>query len=115
MKKILLLLCVLASSGILAFAQVQPVWTNTINGLPDSAHMFPVKTLLDANSNVLVLSAYRSIPASEYKVVLKRFGSNGSLLWTFTFDNSGAGSPRAFDMVMDDSANCYIAGGLMDL
>lgn len=100
-----------------ANCQQSPIWVRNMNTLPDSAYLFPVKTLTDQNNNVFALSTYykyQSLPSPIYKVILKKFDSNGNLLWDLDFDNGGVGKPRGFDMAIDDSGNCYIAGGLMD-
>ena len=98
-------------------AQSYPLWTQTINSLPDSAYVFPVRTLVDHSGNPIVLSTYsKPIGAvTENKIILNKYTSNGQHLWQRTFDNSGSGSPRGFDMALDDQDNIYVAGGLMSL
>ncbi len=97
-----------------SFAQVQPQWTRTINNLPDSAYLFPVKVLNDLNNNVIVLSSYALNSGAGNKIVLRKYDYNGVLLWNLVYDNSGIGSPRGFDMVIDSTGNTYIAGGFMN-
>lgn len=114
-NSILLLIAVL--SNLSSSAQQNPVWIQNLNTLPDSAYLFPVKTMTDLNDNVITLSTYyKLIPPSAYiyKVVMNKFDSSGNLLWTLDFDNGGSGKPRGFDMVVDYSGNSYIAGGFTD-
>ncbi len=118
MKKILLIIFLLFtfSSVSKLIAQNSPVWTREINSLPDSSYMFPVRTLNDANNNVLVLSTYKktiSPGVDTYKIYLRKFNAAGTIDWTVVYDNNGIGQPRGFDMVIDNIGNCYIAGGFM--
>ncbi len=111
---ILTLATILNSSST---AQQSPVWIQNFNTLPDSAYLFPVKTMTDLNNNVITLSTYyKLIPPSayNYKVVLNKFDPSGNLLWSLDFDNGGIGNPRGFDMVIDYSGNSYVAGGFTD-
>ena len=98
-------------------AQSYPQWTQTINSLPDSAFVHPVRTLVDHSGNPIVLSTYSKIigGSTENKMILNKYNSNGQHLWQRTFDNSGVGNPRGFDMALDDQDNIYVAGGLMSI
>lgn len=113
MKRIILI-TTLVSILVFAHAQVQPQWTQTINTLPDSAYLLPVKVLTDANSDVIVLCTYSPSTGVDNKIVLHKYDGFGSLIWTYTFNNSSTGSPRGFDMVLDSAGNIYVAGGFMD-
>ncbi len=87
-----------------------------MNTSPDSAFLFPVKTLTDQGNNILVLSTYqKNIPPSTTinKIHLNKFDIFGNLVWNLEFDNNGLGNPKAFDFAVDDSGNCLLAGGLM--
>jgi hypothetical protein len=99
-----------------AFSQNSPLWTRDMTTLPDSAYLFPVKTLNDNNNNIYVLSTYMistSPGVNVNKIYLNKFNDSGSLLWNLIFDNNGTGDPRGYDMAVDNYGNCYIAGGLM--
>jgi hypothetical protein len=113
MKRNLLtwLLCLIS---VAIQAQSQPVWTKSINALPDSGYMFPVRTIVDANNNSYVLSAYGAIGGGNNKIVVNKIGSTGSIAWTFVYNHGGTGSPRGFDMVLNNAGQCFIAGGFMD-
>jgi len=98
------------------FSQAAPVWTQDITAAPDSAYMFPVATQHDGYNNVYVLATYQD-PAgpggAAFKIYLNRYNSAGALSWSLIYDHNGSGSPRGFDMAVDDIGNCYVAGGLM--
>ncbi len=117
MKHLLFILIVLLFlTGISAEAQTPPVWTHDINSSPDTASLFPVRTLNDDSNHVYVLSTYMktvSVGNDEYKIYLKKYDQAGALIWTLIYDHAGTGKPQGFDMVMDHDGNCYIAGGLM--
>lgn len=108
---------ILILSALNLYSQSAPQWIRDINALPDTvATTYPVRTLTDVNGDILVLSVfYKSTgPGSfENKIYLRKYNLNGSVLWTYIFNNGGIGNPRAYDMVLDNSGNCYIAGGLM--
>jgi hypothetical protein len=103
----------------LSCAQVlqSPSWTRSLNTLPDPAQLAPVKTLVDAGGNVLVLSTYfnHSGGSTINKIYLNKFDLNGNPLWNLVYDNNGFGQPRAFDFALDNSDNIYIAAALMDV
>ena len=104
----------LFNSQVLAI--IPPVWTRTVNAQPDTNPVFPVKVLNDINGNCYVLSTYShtiTIGNVINKVYLTRFDFLGNMTWQFVFDNGGTGQPRGFDMCLDNSGNCYIAGGWM--
>jgi hypothetical protein len=105
------LLCLMSS---VSFAQHQPLWTQTMNNLPDSAYLFPVRTVTDAFDNSIVLSAYGVPGGGTNKVVVNKFSSSGQLIWNVTYDHVGTGSPRGWDMAISPAGACYIAGGFMD-
>ncbi len=97
-------------------AQNVPVWTRDINTLPDTANLFPVRTLNDANNNVYVLSTYsKTISTSviDNKIYLRKYTEFGVVVWTLIYDNNGIGKPKGFDMAIDISGNCYVAGAFM--
>jgi hypothetical protein len=96
-------------------AQNSPVWTQTMNTLPDSASLSPVRTLVDGNNGIYVLSGYyknigTGIPVR--KIYLYKYSDTGALLWSLIFDNNGIGEPMAYDMAVDSTGDCYLAGGL---
>jgi hypothetical protein len=99
-----------------AFSQAVPAWTQDITSAPDSAYMFPVATQHDGFNNIYVLSTYQD-PAGPgsgtFKIYLNRYNSAGDLSWNLIYDHNGVGSPRGFNMTVDDLGNCYVAGGLM--
>ena len=90
-------------------------WTRPLDTSPDSAALFPEKTIVTDSGFVYALSSYRKIVGMSFiaKIYLTKFEDNGDIIWQMIFDNNGIGEPRGFDMVTDLSGNCYIAGGLM--
>ena len=103
-------------SASLVNAQSTPEWTRNINSLPDTFPVYPVKVLNDANGNCFVLSSSQqtiSVSTIIYKIILTQFDYQGNINWQLVFDNAGNGEPRGFDMTLDNSGNCYIAGGWM--
>lgn len=99
-----------------ANAQTPPEWTRTINVVPDSSPVYPVRMTQDMNGNCNVLSTYqKSISPTNiiHKIVLTQFDYNGNTNWQLIFDNNGTGNPRGFDMATDANGNCYIAGAFM--
>jgi len=117
MKKPLLLITLfLFIVSLKGFSQSSPVWTQSINAAPDSAYVFPVKTLVDGNNNVLVLSTWMKTLSSgmnSFKIYLHKYTETGSLVWNLVIDSNGIGDPRGFDMATDGIGNFYIAGGLL--
>jgi hypothetical protein len=100
-----------------AHAQNLPVWTRSVSSLTDSALVFPVKTISDGNNHIYVLSTYyKTFGAGNFtnKLYLNKYDHTGGLLWSLIYDNGGSGKPRGFDMALDISGNCYIAGGFME-
>ena len=91
-------------------AQSSPLWTETINSLPDSSNLFPVKTEVDIFGNVVTLCYQSDTP--ERNIFLRKFDTDGNVLWTQIFDIPGIYDPRGFDMAVDSSANIYVAGGV---
>ncbi len=119
MKKYTLIL-----TGFLLFSSViksqvinSPAWVMNINTSPDSAQLFPVKTLTDVSGNVLVLSTYYKNQSGSIinKIHLNKFDTDGNLIWNLSFDNNGNGQPRPYDCALDNSGNIYIAGAFMEL
>ncbi len=96
-----------------ANAQSAPIWTQTINSAPDSSHVFPVSTKTDVDGNIYVLCNESGPVGIDYKIHLKKYDTNGNLIWGLIFDNGGIDEPRGFDMELDSSGEIYIAGGLM--
>ena len=115
MKKVFLCAIVFLLFSVKADCQHAPIWTRNMDVSPDSASLYPEKTITDVHNNILVLSSYAKsgVPSVIYKIFVNRYDSTGNLLWNFTFDNNGTGNPRGFDIAVDDSGNCYIAGGFM--
>jgi hypothetical protein len=115
MKKLILLPFIsLVING--AIAQHSPQWTQTINALPDSGDIHPVKVIDDEANNIYVLSFYYKYLSTgiQNKIYLNKYNPDGVQLWSYVFDNSGAGEPRGFDLVTGPAGECYIAGGFMD-
>jgi hypothetical protein len=116
MKKItvtLLTILITCLSNFDSNAQNSPVWTQTINSSVDTATIAPVRTRNDANNNVYVLSFYYKSSGPVYKIHLNKYSMAGTLLWNLIYDNGGIGLPRGFDLAVDNTGNCYIAGGFM--
>ncbi|HNS11056.1 MAG TPA: T9SS type A sorting domain-containing protein [Bacteroidia bacterium] len=119
MKKIYLILFLISGFANMqsTIAQTAPQWIRNLNTLPDTAFLFPVKTMVDLNNNIFVLSTYHKyIQPSDFinKISLNKYDPSGNLIWNLDFDNGGIGKPRAFDMELDSSGNCYLAGALME-
>ena len=98
--------------------QQSPIWIQNLNTLPDTAFLPPSKTQVDLNNNVFSLSTYiQNLPQGDfvYKIVLKKFDTDGNLQWSLNYDNAGVGEPKGFAMAVDYSGNCYIAGGFMGI
>ena len=115
MKNIFFLLIVLFAYAK-AEAQSAPEWVRDINSSPDPAAVIPVRTLNDDSNHVFVLCTYMknlSPGVDDYKIYLKKYNDTGGLIWSLIYDHGGIGKPNGYDMVMDPSGNCYIAGGLM--
>ena len=91
-------------------AQSSPLWTQTMNTLPDSSNLLPVKTEVDIFGNVVTLSYKSDTP--ERNIFLRKFNTDGNVLWTQIFDIPGILDPRGFDLAVDSSANIYVAGGV---
>lgn len=116
MKKLYIFLFILMVQNFVIHAQTAPTWTRDMNAIPDTANVFPVRTLNDGNNNVYVLSTYVkniSPGVTANKIYLRKYDQSGNTIWTLIYDNGGTGSPRGFDMAIDIAGNCYIAGGLM--
>ena len=96
-------------------AQSAPLWTQTMNTLPDSSYLFPVKSKVDIFGNVVTLSVQSSSSVLSQKIFLRKFNTDGNILWTQLYDNSGIGDPRGYDLAVDSSGNIYVAGGLMSI
>ncbi|MBP9789401.1 MAG: T9SS type A sorting domain-containing protein [Bacteroidia bacterium] len=94
-------------------AQSTPLWTQTMNSLPDSSFLYPERTEVDIFGNVVTLCVQSATSGLDQKIYLRKFDTNGSIIWTQIFDNSGSGNPRGYDLAVDSSANIYVAGGLM--
>lgn len=94
-------------------AQSTPLWTQTMNALPDSSFLYPERTEVDIFGNVVTLCVQSTNSGLDQKIYLRKFDTNGNILWTQIFDNSGSGNPRGYDLAVDSSANIYVAGGLM--
>ncbi len=119
MKKLFFALFLIFSvtSSLSSIAQSGPQWIRNLNTLPDTAFLYPVKTMIDLNNHIFVLSTYHKyIQPSGFinKIILNKYDATGNLLWNLDFDNGGLGKPRAFDMELDYSGNCYLAGAFMD-
>ncbi|MBK8585962.1 MAG: hypothetical protein IPN88_11265 [Bacteroidetes bacterium] len=69
-------------------AQSTPLWTQTMNTLPDSSYLFPVKTEVDIFGNVVTLCVQSVSSVLDQKIYLRKFDTNGSIIWTQIFDNS---------------------------
>ena len=115
MKNKLLLTLITIFIQLNVNAQSTPLWTQTMNTLPDSSYLLPIQTKVDVFGNVVTLSTDYSImfPITQ-KIYLRKFNTDGNIIWTKTFDNSGIGNPRGYALEVDSSANVYVAGGLMD-
>jgi hypothetical protein len=92
----------------LTSAQLSPDWTRSINALPDSASVYPVRTLHDGNGNVYVLSTWdKQTSPGRTKIHLRKYTPGGTLEWTYIYGDS---TPRGMDLAVDDAGNSYIAG-----
>jgi len=117
MKKITKILFVCFASFLISKAalsqNISPVWTYSINSLPDTvASLRPVQFLSDAQGNIIVLSRYNdqsNVDSSVYKTCVKKLSSNGALIWTYIYESS---NPRPYKMVLDGQGNAYVAGTL---
>jgi len=110
-KILLSFICALVFTG--ALAQTGPVWTQTMNTLPDSSNLFPVSAKSDYYGNVFVVTSEVAQSSTDGKIHIYKYSPNGNLLWSRIFDNGGVNAPRAFDSAIDTAGNIYIAGGLM--
>ncbi len=118
MKKIILFTIVSFLVTVCSQAQDTAAWVRDITAAPDTALVFPVRTLNDDSNHVFVLSTYQKTLSPgqyEYKIYLKKYSNTGALIWSLIYDHGGSGNPRGMDMVLDPNGNCYIAGGLMIL
>ncbi|REJ81715.1 MAG: T9SS C-terminal target domain-containing protein [Bacteroidetes bacterium] len=111
--RLVLLFCFLTDA---INAQIAPLWIRSLNTSPDSAFLFPVRMIADANNDLFVLCQWdkQSNPDGEKgKVHLYKISPGGLILWNTVFDNNGSGDPRAFDMALDLNGDAYVACGLM--
>lgn len=117
MKKKLLLLsfCVFLIGAENMHGQSAPEWTVNLNELSDSSNLLPVRTIVNTNLEVIVLTSYQNSngPSVVNKIQIYKYDRFGNQVWKRIYDHGGVGNPRAFDMVLDNSDNIYIAGGLM--
>ncbi len=91
-------------------AQSTPLWTQTINSFPDSSSLVPVKTKVDIFGNVVTLCFQSG--TIDQNIYLRKFNTDGNIIWTRVYDIPGVQDPRGFDLVVDSSANVYVAGGV---
>ncbi len=103
---LVILFCSLFSLS--ATAQNAPIWARNITDTIGTATMHPVRTLHDGNNAVFVLS--NRLKMTEPAIYLKKYDEDGTLLWTLIYNNNTNGQPRGYDMAIDDTGNCYIAG-----
>jgi len=112
----LLVTALIFTSNINSDAQSIPIWTKSVSSPLDTAFVFPIRTLNDGSNNIYVLyTYYKSTGPSTFnnKIYLNKYSSMGTLQWNLIYDNNGNGKPRGFDMTIDNSGDCYIAGGFM--
>lgn len=104
------------SIGVL---KAQPNWVNHINLVNDTiGSLNTVKVITSPYNEVYVLlSSSTNIIGStaDNKIYLNKYTANGNMIWSFIYDNGGIGSPKAFDMVLDNVGEIYLAGGNLDL
>lgn len=112
MKKILLL--ILMNTIIQQNINAQsPLWTQTMNVSPIADYLFAVKTVVDVDGNIIVLNTQSNPSIVDQKIYLRKFDTDGNIIWTTIWDNNGSGSPRGFDLASDSVGDIYVVGGFM--
>jgi hypothetical protein len=103
-KKIIIVLCMIIS--ISAKTQVVPTqaWIKYYSSTDTVEN---VATALDANNNVYITGHIKTSP-TNYDLIVQKRDSLGTLLWTYTYNNSTIEKGKAIKV--DASGNVYVTG-----
>jgi len=86
-------------------------WVSRFDGIDhdnDSACAIRV----DATGNVYVSGRSQNVPySSDYDYVTIKYGTDGTELWTATYDGPAHRDDRAHAMTIDEAGNVYVTGG----
>ncbi len=89
------------------------VWTRTYNGSANGDDQ-AIGSVVDASGNIFV-TGYATITGRSTEIVVLKYNSSGSLLWSATYGGSNNNTEdRALGICVDASGNCYITGYTTD-
>lgn len=85
------------------------LWTNqfsgTLIGSDDEANCIALNT-----DGSVVIGGYAKNNGSSSDIIVRKFSTNGQLLWSTSYNGVANESDRAYDIVTDASGNVYITG-----
>ncbi|MCX8015535.1 MAG: SBBP repeat-containing protein, partial [candidate division WOR-3 bacterium] len=108
-KKTLLL--VLFGLITLALAQVDTAWTRRYTSPGNVADYAYVMTI-DNLGNVYV-AGHHTISGQSSNALVKKYDTNGNLLWTYEYNTAGNNAERFSSIVVAPSGNVYLCGYTM--
>lgn len=105
-NKLTILTVVLLSNSV--FSQINPVWTNTYNGVGDFSDKWNAIELDNAGNIYLTGSAM--ITGNNTDVITAKTNSNGDTLWVRTLDGGNNSGDKGSAIKVDASGNVYVVG-----
>jgi len=86
-----------------------PLWTDTYNH-PFNHREEGYAVALDEVGNAYVTGYISPDNGSSYDLWLRKYSTNGSVVWTETYDDGGGYGEVGYDVTVDGSGNVYVAG-----
>lgn len=87
-------------------------WATRYNG-PGNDNDYPYSIAVDNSGNSYV-TGYSTGSGTGYDFATIKYNSSGSQVWVRTYNGTGNGNDFVRDLVLDGSANVYIAGGSIE-
>jgi hypothetical protein len=110
LSRVLYILIVFAfCSGTFIFSQPSQVWIKTFHNQSGTGNDFCEKSVIDADGNSYLACRTRTASTSD-DILLLKYNSAGTLLWSKTYNYSYNGIEQPNDICLDNQGNIYVTG-----
>ena len=90
------------------FSQINPVWTNTYNGVGDFSDKWNALEL--DNTGNIYLTGSAMITGNNTDLITAKINSNGDTLWVRTLDGGNNNGDKGSSIKVDALGNVYVVG-----
>lgn len=105
----ILLTLVLLFFNHIAFGQYQQQWRNGLYGTSQNGSNYGEAIAVDKQDNLYVAGYLQNIQTG-YDYFLVKYTSNGSIIWSRTYNGTANGNDYAYSLTLDEFGNAYVVG-----